>query len=161
MIISSSQLKFPSCQSIPCYCCVKVLYRLSWVSLNVVVWFVHMELFNTGLVSVLLLKLTANPFSLTEWHLARIRKKKKVCFLDKAGISLLFILQPDLYHPGEFSTCMLGESLGSLLIQIYFFVSPDQFSRAPAGDRPFLKALIFAHSFWVSVVKLETLGEIQ
>lgn len=87
------------------------------------------------------------------------KKKKKVCFLDKAGISLLFILQPDLYHPGEFS--MLGDSPGSLLIQIYFFLSSDQFSRAPAGDRPFLKALIFAHSFWVSVGKLETLRERQ
>lgn len=160
MIISSSQLKFPSCQSIPCYCCMKVHYRLSWVSLNVVVWFAHMELFNTGLVSVLLLKAYSKslfPDRMTPGQ--NKKKKKKVCFLDKAGISLLFILHPDLYHPGEFS--MLGDSPGSLLIQIYFFLSSDQFSRAPAGDRPFLKALIFAHSFWVSVGKLETLRERQ
>lgn len=103
-----------------------------------------MELFNIGLVGVLLLKVYSKSLFPDRMTPGQNKKKKKVCFLDKPRISLLFILHPDLYHPGEFS--MLGESPGSLLIQIYFFVSPDQFSRALAGDRPFLKALIFACS---------------
>lgn len=52
----------------------------------------------------------------TEWE------NEGFSFLDKAGTALVFMLYPDPYNPGEFS--ILGESVGSLLIQIHIFVSP-------------------------------------
>lgn len=103
------------------------------------------------------LRLIANPFFLGITTSGQNKRRQFVYWTKQA--CHVFILYPDHYHPGKFS--VMAEYTGSILIQKYFFVSPDKFSTVLAGGRHFLKVAFFACSLFLSFSgeTTETLGE--